>query len=358
MAAVNYSVNYDDKRFADVEAQKATALNELEQTYADMISQSDEYYQAQVDASQEWADRQSQLQQERSDYAIEQIEYQKELAKKDYTKEQSGAYVDWQKQSNPYGASAEAMAAQGMANTGYSESSRVSMYNTYQNRVAAARESYNQAIVNYNMAIKDARLQNNAALAEIAYQALQQQLELSLEGFQYKNSLVISLSDKKLEVENSYYKRYQDVLAQINAENALAEEIRQYNENLAMEQAKLAEEQRQFDAELAEEQRQFDTKQAGKYYGSSKRDDEENAGGDAAAGISGAIAGALFDPDGDIAGMLVSRYGSISAYGLQELIRQGLVERYVSGGKVMYRKTRETTQKGSAPALVSVKRMD
>lgn len=88
--------------------------------------------------------------------------------------------------------------------------------------------------------ITQARLQNNSALAQIAYQSLQQQLELALQGFQYKNQLLLDKADKKLAVENQYYTRWQDVLSQMNTENALAEQIRQYNESLA-------EEQRQFD---------------------------------------------------------------------------------------------------------------
>lgn len=288
------AVNYDDQRFAQVEAEKNQALTELEQTYGGMISESDKYYQAQIDATKQWEATQSQLQQQKTDFAIEQIEQQKDQTTKSYKKEQSGAYVDWQKESNRYGVNAEQMAAVGLANSGYSESSQVSMYNTYQNRVATARESYNVAILNYNNAIKDARLQNNAALAEIAYNSLQQQLELSLQGFQYKNQLIDTLASKKTDLDNTYYNRYQDVLAQINHENALAEEIRQYNQNYALQQQKYNEEVRQYNqnyalqqaqleeekrqynqsyaleqAQLAEEKRQFDAAQAAKKSSSS-----------------------------------------------------------------------------------------
>lgn len=259
-----YEVNYDDKRFQEVEKDKNKALRDVESVYSGMANQSDAYYQAQIDATKEWEKKQTQLQNEQTDFAISEIEQQKAQEKKDYLKEQSGAYVDWQKQSDTYGANAEAMAAQGMQNTGYSESSQVNMYVAYQNRVATARESYNLAIQNYNNAITEARLQNNSALAEIAKEALEKQLQLALDGFQYKNQLIIEKSNKKLEIENQYYNRYQDVLAQINQEIALAEQIRQYNESLAMQKAQLAEEQRQYNAtlalqkqQLAEEQRQF-----------------------------------------------------------------------------------------------------
>jgi hypothetical protein len=242
----NYDINYDDQRFAQVESDKGNALSELEQTYAGMIGESDNYYQAQIDASKQWADKQSQLQQEQTDFNIEQIEQQKAQAQKDYTKEQSGAYVDWRKQSNQYGSEAEKMASAGLANTGFSESSQVSMYNTYQNRFATARESFNTAVLNYNNAIKDARLQNNAALAEIAYKSLQTQLELSLHGFQYKNNLILEQANKKTELENTYYNRYLDVLNQINHENAMAEEIRQYNQNYELQMKNFEESVRQF----------------------------------------------------------------------------------------------------------------
>lgn len=267
--ATNYDINYDDERFKQVEAEKQQALTEVDKTYSGMISQSDKYYQDQINASKDWANTQQQLQQEKTDFAIEQIEQQKEQANKDYTKEQSGAYVDWQKQSNKYGVNAEQMASSGMTNTGFSESSQVSMYNTYQNRVATARESYNLAVLNYNNSIKDAQIQNNSALAEIAYNALQQQLELSLQGFQYKNQLIIEQANKKLEVDSEYYNRYQDVLQQMNQENALAEEVRQYNESMAFQKEQFKEEIRQFEQshqlevkKYQEQIRQFDEEMA------------------------------------------------------------------------------------------------
>ncbi len=269
MATPNYTIDYNDERFQQVEAGKQDALSQMNSTYDGMINQTDKYYQDQIDAAKDWADTQQQLQQDQTNFTVEQIGQQKDQAKKDYTKEQSGAYVDWQKQSNQYGANAEQMAAQGLQNTGYSESSQVSMYNTYQNRVAMARETFNKAVLNYDNAIKDAQLQNNAKLAEIAYQALQTQLELSLEGFQYKNQLLVEQQNQQREIDSEYHDRYLAVLNQMNTENALAEEVRQYNENLALQREQLAEEIRQYEQSYAlqvkqynEQVRQFDAEMA------------------------------------------------------------------------------------------------
>lgn len=262
----DYDINYEDERFKEVEADKQTALTEAEKTWGGMINETDDHYQKLIDASREWADKQQEIQQANTDFALEKIGQEKQQAHKDYLKEQSGAYTDWQKESNKYGAGAEQMAASGLGNTGYSESSQVSMYNTYQNRVATARESYNKAVLNYDNAIKEAQLQNNSTLAQIAYEALQQELELSLQGFQYKNQLVTELANKKQEIDNTYYSRYQDVLSQMNTENALAEQIRQYNESMAYQKEQ---DERNYQLQLKqleEEKRQFDVNQKADSY--------------------------------------------------------------------------------------------
>lgn len=230
------AVNYNDERFAQVEAEKQAALDENEKLYDGMIEKSDGFYQKQIDAAVEWGDKQTELQQRQTDFAIEKIEQQKEQAKKDYQKEQRAAHVDYLKQSNPYGANAEQMAANGLVGSGYSESSQVAMYTAYQNRVAIAKESFNQAVIEYDNMMNDARLKNSAALAQIAYETLQTRLQLALEGFQYENSLLLEKANQKTNIDNIYYGRSQDVLNQINTENALA-----------------AEKRRQFDAKQADQ---------------------------------------------------------------------------------------------------------
>ena len=355
----------NQQRVDSVATAKNKATNKVRDTYDSMVSQSDRYYQDQINAVNNYAETQKQLQQEQTDFAIEQIEQQKAQAKQDYTKEQSGAYVDWQKQSGDYGVNAEQMAVQGMGNTGYSESAQVSMYNTYQNRVATARESYNRAVLNYDNAIKDARLQNNAALAEIAYNALQKQLELSLEGFQYKNSLIMEKTNKEMEIDSEYWGRYTDVLDQINTENALAEEVRQYNESLkeeqrqynqslAMEKAKLAEEQRQFNAQQEEAKLAIAktssrgasnssysknrSKTTNKTYKSSvnKSSVSKEGFGTTSGKIpsSGSSKATI-----DMNSVLALGYGPISASRLNELEEQGIIQSYKSGNKIKFKKS-------------------
>lgn len=250
----NYNINYEDEQFKKVEAERDQALSQNEQQYGAMIGNADKYYQDLIDQSKEYADKQVEIQNQNRDFAIEKIEQQREQAKKDYTREQSGAYVDWQKQSNAYGVQAEQMAQQGLVGSGYNESSNVAMFTAYQNRMATARETMAQANMNFDNGIKDAILQNNSAIAEIYANAHKEQLQISLEGFQYKNTLLENQMEKEMQLKQHYSNEWQNVLQQMNTENALAEQVRQAN----IQQAQWEKEYQQKMAEFEERKRQFD----------------------------------------------------------------------------------------------------
>ena len=239
MNTPNYEIDPKDPRLQAVENEENAALISSNTAYDNMINSSDTHYNAQIQAAKDYEATQKANQQAQTDLTVQKINQQKQQAHSDYVKEQSAAYADWQKQSNKYGVNAEQQAQMGMTNTGYSESSQVSMYNTYQNRVAVGRDNYNRAIQNYDNSINEAKLQNNALLAEIAYSSLQKQLELAIDGFNYKNSLIIEKANREMEIKKTYQGFYQDVLAQINKENTLAEEVRQFNENMAFKREPL-----------------------------------------------------------------------------------------------------------------------
>lgn len=258
-----YSVNYEDERFQQIENEKVQEIQKTENMYDNMITNSDKYYQAQIDASKEWADKQSELQQQKTDLLLEQTQQQKDKAEKDYIKEQKGAYQDYLKQTDAYGVNAERLAASGLANSGYSETSKVRMYNAYQNRYATARESYNQAVLNYDNSMKEAILANNEQLATISFNALQQQLELSLQGFQYKNELLLTKEQQVNQTKQTYYNRYQDVLSQINTEiqyqmetDKILEDSRRWLKEFEATQAQREKENAQWEQEYALKEKQ------------------------------------------------------------------------------------------------------
>lgn len=223
----------NDYRLTNVVNEKNTAMNDMNNQYNQMINDSQGYYNSLINNSKDWTNKQQALQQQNTNFAIDKIEQEKQQSEKDYTKEQKGAYTDYQKAIDEYGVNAEKRASTGMNNTGYSETSQMTAFNAYQNRYASARETYNKAVLNYDNSIKEAILQNNSTLAQLAYEGLEKQLELSLQGFQYKNELIQQQFSNKLSLENLYETKYNNVLSQINTENALAEQQRQFNAQLS-----------------------------------------------------------------------------------------------------------------------------
>lgn len=219
----------NNNTYAGIKAQQTAELKEINNTYNPMIKNSDKFYNQQINAAKDYQKTQTDIQNQMTDQVVKEINQNKEYQRQDYLKEQKGAYADWQKQSNQYGANAEANAK--MIGSGYAESSQVQMYTAYQNRVATARQTYTRAITDYDNKIADARLQNNAKLAEIAYTTLQKTLELSLQGFQYKNTLLQQRLGERQKVKQNYYTRWNDLRSYLLQKAQFEEQKREFNKS-------------------------------------------------------------------------------------------------------------------------------
>jgi hypothetical protein len=134
------------------------------------------------------------------------------------------------------------------------------MYNTYQNRVATAREVLAKAKLNYDNGIKEAMLQNSAAIAEIYATNYIKQAELALQGFQYKNDLLLEQANKEFEIKNMYHNQWMDVLNQINTENAMAEEVRQFEENYKLQTQQLELQAKELDESIRQFEKNYELK--------------------------------------------------------------------------------------------------
>lgn len=348
MAGTTYKVDESDPRLTDIEKAGKLEIADSNETFDRQINDSNTYFQNQIDAVKDYEKTQKEEQNKQTEFAIDKIEQQKEQTRQDYIKEQSGAYTDWQKQSNAYGANAEAMAAQGMANTGYRESSQVSMYNTYQNRVATAREAYTRAVINYDNSIKEARLANSSALAKIAYESLAKQLELSLAGFQYKNELINAKTAAARQISQDYWTRYNAMYGNIHNENVLTENARQHDEEIALAQAELAWEKEKYKNEHLVGSGGGSGKGSGKGSGSG----DGGSGGGSGGGVK--INKKYEAPKKldkkltkntssskatvDMNSVLKLGYGPISTKKLNSLIKEGKVKEYESNGKLKFKK--------------------
>jgi len=244
------SVNTNNSVLKGYEDTKSQMLNDVQNNYNTMVGQTDQKYNELIQSQKDYANTQTNIQQQKTDQTIAEINQNKDKVTNDYTKQQKAAYTDYAKQTNAYGVNAEQQAAAGLQNSGYSESSKVNLFNTYQNRVISAKEVFNQAILNYDNQITQAQIANSSALAEIAFNANQKQLELALQGFQFKNELLNTLTSQKLNISSQY-----DNLWQSQYKTLLDES--QYNEEMAYKKQRDAVADSQWQKEFALQQAQF-----------------------------------------------------------------------------------------------------
>jgi hypothetical protein len=174
-------------------------------------------------------------------------------------------------------------------------------------------------------------------LAQIAYESLQKQLELSLTGFQYKNTLIQAKAEAARTISNDYWTRYMQML--------------NYNQTKDYQDATL---------KLAQDEFEF-TKQ--KYNDSLKT--SGGSGGNAGASSGGSTSGKTggvpigktpdkleapkaigskekfkkkSTPKVDMKSVLKLGYGPISPKKLSTLVAEGKAKEVVKNGKLQFKK--------------------
>jgi hypothetical protein len=106
-------------------------------------------------------------------------------------------------------------------------------------------------MVQYDNMINQAKLSNNEALAEIAFNYAKAQAQYALEGFQYKNTLIESKQTRLAELGQRYDTKYQNMLNQINNELAARRETFYQANNVISNYNKLKQDQDQWEKQMA-----------------------------------------------------------------------------------------------------------
>lgn len=259
------SINQTQQQINNLQTEKQNAINEYETGYNNQLQQYNDLQQQQQNYIDTWAANQKEQQQKQTDYNIGLIEQNKKEAAEGTQKQTQDAYVDYMKQTNQYGGALENLASRGLATQGYSESSKIAMYNTYQNRVATANAALTKANTDYDNQIQQALLNNDAALAETALEQMKQTYALALQGFEYTSNLYNQRLSYLQNIENTYYDRGQNLQALQAGYAGELGKIRQYQDEIQLEREKRELARQQWEREFAEEQRQFNAQMSYNY---------------------------------------------------------------------------------------------
>ena len=118
-----------------------------------------------------------------------EVDHQKAQLEADAQKNAKALYANYQKEQNQYGANAEVLARQGLANSGYAESSRVSLHNNYQSNVTSLINEVNRAKSNLDLQMNQAYLDANVQKAQNEVSILQQKIEMAMNTYQLRYTL-------------------------------------------------------------------------------------------------------------------------------------------------------------------------
>lgn len=148
----------------------------------------------------------------------------KDRAAQSYQQEQSAAYSDYQRQVDPYGAQAEQLASSGLSNSGYAESLKTQAYVAYQNRLAVARQSYESTLASFENSFNEAKMQNDAKRAELAFQTFQTQYEMIVSMILNDNGGVMQQAGELMKYAQGDPEKWLQVLGLISgSENGVSD---------------------------------------------------------------------------------------------------------------------------------------
>lgn len=151
----------EDERLAAINQQKQEAINQSNSMYEGLLNDNQNIYNQSNQYAEQYEQTQNNALDQQLAFQEDLINQQKDEAQKNMEAEQKRAQNDYMAFINPYGVQAESQASSGLLNSGVSETSKLGGFNTYQNRLASANKAMQDAFVEYDNAINEARLTNS-----------------------------------------------------------------------------------------------------------------------------------------------------------------------------------------------------
>lgn len=258
----------EDERLAAIKAEQQAALDKSKSTYDNMLQDNQNLLDQQTQYAEQYEKTQNEALDKQLALYQENINKQKEEAMKNKEVESLKAKNDYVAFSNPYGANAENLATKGQSKSGIAQTVQLGGYNAYQNRLASANKTMQDAITQYDLDMNEAIVNNDVQKAQNALAKLEMMLGYTQSFYDTKNTITQNQMANQQQLDSEYYGRYQDMINQINYEKEMAEKIRQYEQNLAYqkERDKVADEQWQKEYDLSKKTVNYNTRSGDEYY--------------------------------------------------------------------------------------------
>lgn len=185
-------------------------------------------------------DEQSKLQDQiidtQTQQSVTRLEKDKENQEKEAIKQASGLYTDYKKQSQQFGVNQEQLIAQGLGNSGYAESLRVSLFNNYQKNVTNVMNTNAKLKAEFDLSIEETYKNADLQKAENAMSILEQ-----------KSNNLLNIYQLRKEQEKFLYQKERDKVADEQWERSFALQL----QNFALQQQQAQQSQSNWEHEYA-----------------------------------------------------------------------------------------------------------
>lgn len=174
--------------------------------------------------------KQNEIINQKTQMNVDELNREKEKLNKETTKTTSGLYTEYQKQANRYGVEAERQAKLGLADSGYSETSRTSLYNTYQKNVTETLNNSRELKSDYDFKISQARQNGSIQQAQSALELYSQKLQFLTQNYQLRQNREQFLyqQDRDKISDSQWQKAYDEQIRQNELENQYRQQQFEY----------------------------------------------------------------------------------------------------------------------------------
>ena len=209
--------------------------------------------------------KQSELINQQTQMQVDELNREKEKIDKDTTKTTQGLYSNWQKQANQYGVQSEQLAQQGLSNSGYAETTKTALYNTYQKNVTETLNNARDLKSDYDFKIAEAMKNGSVQQAQAALDLYSQRIQLLTQNYELRQNR-----------EQYLYQQQRDIISDQQWQKTFDEQVRQ-NEIENQWKQKSFDYQKQRDAVADSQwQQQFNLSKKKSSSGSSKKKTSSN----------------------------------------------------------------------------------
>lgn len=240
-----------DERLAKIEEERKNAIAQSDSKYNNLLADNEKTYNLKNDLITQHEATQNDILDKQLKSYEDEVNKQKESALKNKETEERKARNDYMNYINPYGYQNENLIQNGLLNSGVYTKENLGAYTTYQNRLSTANKVLQDAYVQYDSQMNEARLNNDVQKAQNALARLEQQINFADTFYSNKSNLTLNQLKNTQDLSDSYYNRYQTEYNNIQNEKANQEAIRQWEAEMAFKKQQTAQDQANWEKQYA-----------------------------------------------------------------------------------------------------------